>query len=128
MKKLSWRALTLKAGYFTAALFLSSYVLLKVNAGVVSKHIVPMLIFYFIITLGGLGLILGKTNVKPDSFSKYYFIVMMARLFLGISFVWAGLLIINENRIIFVTNFLVLYLLYLGFEIYYLITNFQSRT
>jgi hypothetical protein len=128
MKKNFVLSLLLNVGIFTLCISLLSYGINLLNKGLISDRIGIMVAFFFIITSGALGLILLKFNKNPDSFSKYYFITMAGRLFLGVLFVWAGLILITENRIIFVSNFLVLYLLFLGFEIYYLITNFQSRT
>ena len=93
---------------------------------IVSRWIIPMIAFYFFITLAGVGLILSKYNRNPGSFIIYYFIVMGARFMISLLFLWLGLSFFNESRIIFVTNFLTLYLLFLGFEIYYLMVIFQS--
>jgi hypothetical protein len=86
-----------------------------------------MIAFFFIITLFGIGIIGMKVMADSESFVKYYFLVMIGRLLLGIIFVTVGLYVLNENKVIFVTNFLILYLLYLGFEIFYIIAKFQSR-
>ena len=128
MKKSSGLSLFLNVGIFTLIII---FLVLGVNLldnDLISNRIGLMIGFFFAITLGALGLILIKFKKNPESFSKYYFITMAGRLFLGVLFVWVGLILIKENRIIFVSNFLILYLLFLGFEIYYLITNFQSRT
>jgi hypothetical protein len=90
------------------------------------KWIGVMIAFFFFLTLIGIGLIAKKYEVNPDLFARYFFIVMIGRLFLGITFVTIGLYLNIENKFLFIINFLILYLLYLGFEIYYLITNFQS--
>ena len=128
MKKNQGISLFLNVGIFTLVIILTAFGINLLNNSLISARFGLMIAFFFIITLAALGLILLKFNKNPDSFSKYYFITMAGRLFLGVLFVWVGLILIKENRIIFVSNFLILYLLFLGFEIYYLITNFQSRT
>ncbi len=126
MKKSPWRSLFLYVAIFTLILGIASFLIHLVRPGLISQSVLLMFVFFFIVTLAGLGLIIWKTGIYPESFAKYYFIVMTGRLILGISFVWAGLSIISENRIIFVGNFLVLYLLFLGFEIYYILAKFQA--
>ncbi len=128
MKKSNWVPLLISLFSFTVIIIIIFLVFSWLKIQGLSAWTGLMIAYLFILTAAGLGLISVKYVQNPESFSKYYFIVMIIRFFLGIIFVLAGLLLINENRIIFVTNFLVLYLLFLGFEIYYLITNFHSRT
>ncbi len=128
MNKSVWLSLLIPVGLFSSFIVTAILLLHWLKVPGLSAWTGLMIAFLFIVTLSGLGLISVKYRQNQESFSKYYFIVMILRFFLGILFVLAGLLLINENRVIFVTNFLVLYLLFLGFEIYYLIANFHSRT
>jgi hypothetical protein len=124
--KPAWLNLLLKVGLFTAIIVLGILILSWLKAGYTSKWIGYMILFFFLVTFSGLALILKKFKEEPGSFVRYFFSVMIARLMLAAVFVSAGLYLNFENRIIFVVNFLTLYLIYLGFEIYYLISNFQS--
>ena len=84
-----------------------------------------MIVFFSSITFAGIGLILKKSGKNPELFTKYYLIVMVARLMLSLSIIGGALYLKIDDRIVFVINFLILYLSYLGFEIYYLIVKFQ---
>ena len=127
MKKLSFFSIFLKLSYFTVVLVLVALISRWAGFSYIDMWIGVMIAFFFIITLIGMALITKHYLLNPDSFAKYFFIVMIGRLFLGIIFVSVALYLNVENKFLFVINFLILYLFYLGFEIYYLITNFQSR-
>lgn len=128
MKKLSLFTIFLKLSYFTIVLVLIAIILKWAGFPYTDKWIGIMIAFFFFLTLKGIALIVKHYLLNPDSFAKYFFIVMIGRLLLGIAFVTLGLYLNVENKFLFIINFLILYLFYLGFEIYYLITNFQSRT
>lgn len=124
----SWIQALLKVSYFTIFLILVILGLKWLNTAVISQWAWIMTAFFYLITAGGIILILMKTTENIELFARYYIIVMILRLLLAILFVAAGLYLDIENKVIFVSNFLALYLLFLGFEIYYLITNLHSRT
>jgi hypothetical protein len=125
MKNPSVLTLSLKLAGFTVSLALFALFLNWKGISYCDKNTGIIMTFFFLITLSGMTLIVKKYNESPDSFVKYYFIVMILRLFFSISFITGGLYFNNGDKIVYIINFLVLYLLYLGFEIYYLITNFQ---
>lgn len=124
----SWIPVLLKVSYFTIFLILVILGIKWLNAALISQWAWIMTAFFYLITAGGIILILIKTAENVELFTRYYFIVMILRLLLAVLFVAAGLYLNIENKVIFVSNFLALYLLFLGFELYYLITNFQSQT
>ena len=128
MKKLSWFSIFLHVSYFTSGIILIAFLLNALYKPFLSDWTGYMIAFFFIITLLGIGIIAMKFIADAESFVKYYFLVMVGRLLLGVIFVTIGLYVLNENKVIFVANFLILYLLYLGFEIFYIIAKFQSRT
>lgn len=87
-----------------------------------------LLVFYFfILTMISL-IIVEKTAKKDlDNVSKGFFGAMMLRFFLSIIIALVVIYFDREGAMVFAVNFIILYLLYLGFEIYYLINNLQLR-
>ena len=65
--------------------------------------------------------------MNPDNFSAVYFSAIIIRLF--ISVIFAAILVLTDREHVFAfsTNFLVLYLLFLGFEINGIMTNLHNH-
>jgi hypothetical protein len=73
-------------------------------------------------------MIIEKTTQNDlEKLSKGFFSAMMLRLFVSIIIAVIIIYFDRANSTIFALNFLILYLLYLGFEIYYLISILQPR-
>lgn len=86
-----------------------------------------LLFYFYFITLVSL-LLIERTAIKnPDDISKGFFGAMMLRLFVSVIIATIILYYDRESSTIFALNFIVIYLLYLGFEIYYLISILQPR-
>ena len=112
---------------FTLILFFIQIGVRYLNPDLLYAYQWYLLIYFYLITLLSL-IIIEKTASKDhDKLSKGFFSAMMLRLFLSI--IIAALIIYFDsvNSTIFALNFLILYLLYLGFEIYYLISILQPR-
>lgn len=86
-----------------------------------------IVLFFFILTLGSLSIIQRITSKNPGSFLNAYFGVMIGRLFISIIFAIIFILTDREHLFNFAFNFLILYLLFLGFEIYGIITNLRHQ-
>jgi len=84
-----------------------------------------VLIFFFLLTLASLYIIEKVTRKKADNFLAIYFTAMIGRLFISIIFAAIFILTDRANVFNFAINFLVLYLLFLGFEIYGILTNLR---
>ena len=67
-----------------------------------------------------------KRNV--ENFLAIYFSAMIGRLFISVIFAAIFILIDRANVFNFSINFLFLYLLFLGFEIYGIITNLRLHS
>jgi hypothetical protein len=64
---------------------------------------------------------------KPTSdFHIFYFTAMTIRFFLAIIFLFFWILKLDSQKFTFIINFIVLYLFYVGFEIYFLIHNLRA--
>ena len=83
--------------------------------------------FFFLLTLASLYIIEKMTRKKASSFLAVYFSAMVGRLF--ISIIFAAIFILTDRTHVFnfSINFLVLYLLFLGFEIYGIMTNLRHH-
>jgi len=86
-----------------------------------------LLLYFYLITLISLVIIERTTQKDQEKLSKGFFSAMMLRLFISIVIAVVIIYFDRVNSTIFALNFLVLYLLYLGFEIYYLIIILQPR-
>ncbi len=86
-----------------------------------------ILVFFFLLTLGSLLVIEKFTKKNSKNFLGVYFTAMIARLFISIIFATIFILTDRANVFNFAINFLFLYLLFLGFEIYGIITNLRTH-
>jgi hypothetical protein len=86
-----------------------------------------LLLYFFILTLASLMIVERTARKNIDDVSKGFFGAMMLRFFLSIIFALVVIYWDRQGAIIFAMNFIILYLLYLGFEIYYLVNNLQLR-
>jgi len=67
------------------------------------------------------------TRKKSDNFLAVYFSAMIGRLFISIIFAAIFILTDRTNVFNFSINFLILYLLFLGFEIYGIMTTLRHH-
>jgi hypothetical protein len=112
---------------FTLILFFIQIGIRFLNPGLLYTYQWYLLFYFYLITLLSL-IIIEKTAAKDqEKLSKGFFSAMILRLF--ISVIIAAIIIYYDrgNSTIFALNFLILYLIYLGFEIYYLISILQPR-
>ncbi|MBR9999029.1 MAG: hypothetical protein KFF73_08660 [Cyclobacteriaceae bacterium] len=84
-------------------------------------------LYFFILTLVSLMIVERTARKNIDDVSKGFFVAMMLRFFLSIIFALVVIYFDREGAIVFAVNFIILYLLYLGFEIFYLVNNLQLR-
>lgn len=83
-----------------------------------------LLVFYFfMLTLISLMIVERTAEKNMDNVSKGFFLAMMLRFFLSIIIALVVIYFDRIGAIVFAVNFIILYLLYLGFEIYYLVNN-----
>lgn len=86
-----------------------------------------LVLYFFVLTLISL-MIVEKTAKKDvDQISKGFFGAMMLRFFLSIILALVVIYFDRDGASVFAVNFIILYLLYLGFEIFYLINHLQLR-
>ncbi len=86
-----------------------------------------ILVFFFMLTFTSLYIIERFTRKNKKNFLAVYFSAMVGRLFISIIFAAVFILTDRSHVFIFAINFLVLYLLFLGFEIYGIMTNLRTH-
>ncbi len=85
-------------------------------------------IFFFLLTLASLVVIEKFTRRNSENFLAVYFSAMIGRLFISIIFAAIFILTDREHVFNFSINFLILYLLFLGFEIYGIMTKLRTHS
>ncbi len=84
-----------------------------------------VLLFYFVLTLLGEWFISGAMRRNKDNFMASYMAVIGLRFLLSAGFIGIFIYQRPPDLRIFVTNFFVLYLLFLGFEIWGVLGNLR---
>lgn len=86
------------------------------------------IVFYFFVLYAITIPILWRTaKNNADNFMGIYFSLMIARLFISLGLAFVFIYLDKENKFTFALNFGLLYLLFLGFEIYTLLTNLRHH-
>ena len=112
---------------YTIILAFIQYGVYKLNAELLYMHQWYLLLYFYLITILSVVIIEKTTQQDEEKLSKGFFSAMMLRLFVSVIIAILIIYIDRVNSTIFALNFLILYLLYLGFEIYYLINVLQPR-
>jgi hypothetical protein len=87
-----------------------------------------MLIFFLIVSIISHFITNIGVRKKDANVINYYFSTMLIRLLLSIGFIGFFVYSKAEDIFLFVANFFILYLLYVGFEIYWLLTNLRRNS
>ncbi|MFC2125572.1 hypothetical protein ACFLU5_12245 [Bacteroidota bacterium] len=116
---------------------ISIYSLIILLAGMAFKLNLPdwiysqfiwLVLFFLVITFASLLVINKAIETDPDNIARNYFGAMFIRLFISVIVAIVIIYYDRENSTVFAGNFVILYLMYLGFEIYTLITNLQIHS
>lgn len=100
--------------------------LLKEFTSVIDTQIWVIQSFFFCIFLIGHRLYLIAKQKPVSQFHIFYFTTMTLRLLSAIIFLFVMVIYADVQMITFIVDFLFLYLLYTGFEIYFLIDNLRT--
>lgn len=112
---------------YTLILALIQYGVYQLNAGLLYTYQWYLLLYFYLITVLSVVIIEKTTQKDTEKLAKGFFSAMMLRLFVSVIIAIVIIYLDRVNSTIFALNFLILYLLYLGFEIYYLISILQPR-
>lgn len=86
-----------------------------------------IVLFFFLLTLGSIALTKMAAKHWEKQFVQIYFGIMTVRLFISVAFALIFIIKDRDHVVVFAINFLVLYLLFLGFEIYSILTNLRTH-
>ena len=112
---------------YTLILVLIQYGVYQLNSGLLYTYQWYLLLYFYLITVLSVVIIEKTTQKDAEKLAKGFFSAMMLRLFVSVIIAILIIYFDRVNSTIFALNFLILYLLYLGFEIYYLISILQPR-
>jgi hypothetical protein len=90
-------------------------------------NIVYLYLYFFILTTLSLLVLDQVQKHQPEKFVNSYFGIMVARLFISLGVALVFIFLDRPNAKVFVANFTVLYLFFLGFEIYGILTNLRHH-
>ncbi len=86
-----------------------------------------VVLFLFLITLGTIRLTHIASKKLNKQFIQVYFAIMTVRLLISLGFALIFIVKDRDHVLVFGLNFIVLYLLFLGFEIYTILTNLRTH-
>lgn len=90
-------------------------------------NIWAIVVFLFLLTIGTIQLTRLASKKLNKQFINVYFAIMTIRLLISLGFAMVFIIKDRENVFAFGINFIVLYLLFLGFEIYTILTNLRTH-
>ncbi len=94
---------------------------------VIYRWVWVLLIYFIAITMASYLVVQRIASRKRDNFMAAYFSAMLARLFLSIIVASVFILLDRSEVLLFAINFVVLYLLFLGFELYGIMSNLRHH-
>lgn len=112
---------------FTGAIALLTAAIYFFFPHIVYSKVWILISFFFLLTHLSIWIVQNTTRKKSSNFMAIYFSAMIARLFISIIFAAIFILIDKQHVMVFAGNFIVLYLSYLGFEIYTILTNLRHH-
>lgn len=125
--KNSWLALLL----FALVLTFLTYLIQLLAPNIIYEGAYFIILFFLLLTLLTNYISQSALKHSPDRFSLFFFATITLRLLLSVGVVLVVLLQDIPDKITFGINFAVVYLIFLIFEIYALLTtlrsNFQKR-
>jgi len=116
---------------------ISLYGLLILIAGYAIKIVLPewiythflwLVIFFLVINLASLLVVNSAIESDQENISRNFFGAMIVRLFLSVTVALVIIYFDREGSSVFAVNFIILYLMFLGFEIYTLMANLQAHS
>ena len=123
----STKKLAIQNLVFTAIIVVVILVLRFFYTEIIYVRIWWIVLFFIVLTLSSIALMTRAARRTPGNFMSIYLAAMVARLFISIIFATLFILFDRTHVITFAGNFIVLYLLYLGFEIYGILTNLRHQ-
>ena len=121
------KRLALQNMVFTAVIIAAIIALKIFFPAIIYVRIWWIVLFFITLTLGSMAVMARAARKAQNNFMPIYLSAMVARLFISIIFAALFILFDKAHVMTFAGNFVVLYLLYLGFEIYGILTNLRHQ-
>jgi len=112
---------------YTCLLALTIFIVQYLEPNWIYRYVWIIMIFFLLLTLASIWTTKYAALKLGKQFIQVYFIVMTIRLLISLAFAIIFIIKDRDNILIFSINFLVLYLLFLGFEIYSILTNLRTH-
>lgn len=117
----------LVSSVFTGILAIIQLLVLRFVPGWLYTYQWYLLIYFYLITLLSLVMVEKAALKSSENVSKGFFGAMMVRMFLSVIIALIIIYFDRESSTIFAVNFVILYFLYLGLELFYLLKYLQPR-
>lgn len=127
MNDLSNKKLFIHNTAFTLFIIVVTVVLYYLSPQIIYSKTWALIAFFFLLTQLSVWIVQRATRKNPQNFMAVYFSAMIARLFISILLATVFILTDKQHIMVFAGNFIVLYLSYLGFEIYTILTNLRHH-
>ena len=112
---------------YTALVVITILIVKLLEPHWIYRHVWVIVIFLLLITMGTIQLTHLASKKLNKQFIQVYFAIMTIRLLISLAFALVFVIKDRENVLVFGLNFIILYLLYLGFEIYTILTNLRTH-
>ena len=121
------RKVVIQTSLFTVLIGLIIYFIGRIKEEWLHIYQWSLVAYFYLLTMISLIIVERTAKRNINNISKGFFGAMMLRLFLSVIIAVIVIYLDRKSSTIFAINFIVLYLLFLGFEIYYLINFIQPR-
>lgn len=124
----------MKKQSFFLTLFGLTFILLAVvliiehfHSSLIYNYTTYFLIYFFFLSLLNHQFINFAVKNKDGDFTSFYYVSMLIRFFLSIIIIFVIIYVDRENAIVASLNFLILYFIYLAFEVVALVNSLKSN-
>lgn len=109
---------------FSLCILLICALIFQINPDLIYKRIWYFIIYFYFISILILTLLNFAVSKSKGSIMTYYLGTMVIRFFLSAALILVFMLIDRQEIVLIAVNFMALYLIYLGFDIFIIITKF----
>jgi hypothetical protein len=111
---------------FTIVITVIIFIISARYEGLVYDHILYFIIYYYIVSFVSNSLINFAIAKKKGNFTIYYLGSMVARFLLSILMVFLFMILDKTNVVVIGINFVILHLLFLGLDLFIIITKVKG--
>ena len=118
----------IQLSFFSVLIFLTSF-LIKENteSDFLIEHVMILQITFFFTYLFSHKILITFKKKSPNKFIRVFMLNTALKMFVLLIVLVSALFLINTNHFSFAISFLILYLLYAGFELYFLLSLFKQK-